>query len=69
MTATLFVPLFIAHWFNLGLAAQSALMVLCMFISLLLFRTFSAKPLANKVHQMTMVIQTLAEGDGNLRQR
>ncbi|WP_264875987.1 methyl-accepting chemotaxis protein [Vibrio agarivorans] len=69
MTATLFVPQFIAHWFNLGLAAQSALMVLCMFISLLLFRTFSAKPLANKVHQMTMVIQTLAEGDGNLRQR
>ncbi|QIA66080.1 methyl-accepting chemotaxis protein [Vibrio astriarenae] len=69
MVMTLFLPLLLTHWLGLGLAAQGAIMFACMLLSFGLFRTFSAKPLANKVHQMTMVIQTLAEGDGNLRQR
>ncbi|GAL13209.1 methyl-accepting chemotaxis sensory transducer [Vibrio astriarenae] len=69
MVMTLFLPLLLTHWLGLGLAAQGAIMFACMLLSFGLFRAFSAKPLANKVHQMTMVIQTLAEGDGNLRQR
>ncbi|MDR9828705.1 methyl-accepting chemotaxis protein [Vibrio sp. FNV 38] len=69
MITTLFLPLLLSHGFKLGIAAQTGLMVFCLLTSLLLFRTLSAKPLAAKVQQMTTVIQTLAEGDGNLRQR
>ena len=69
MLFTLFLPLLLTHLFDLSPFIQASLMVVCMLLSLGLFRAFSAKPLVNKMSKMTMVMQTLAEGDGNLSRR
>ncbi|WP_434763783.1 methyl-accepting chemotaxis protein [Vibrio fortis] len=69
MLFTLFLPLLLTHMFDLSPLIQVGLMSLCMLLSLGLFRAFSAKPLVNKMSKMTMVMQTLAEGDGNLSRR
>lgn len=69
MAVTLFTPFLISLWFGLGALAQGGLMFLSMLLSLMIFRLTITKPLAAKVHNMTLVMQTLAEGDGNLRQR
>ena len=69
MLFTLFLPLLLTHMFDLSPLIQAGLMSLCMLLSLGLFRAVSAKPLVNKMAKMTMVMQTLAEGDGNLSRR
>ncbi|NLS13003.1 methyl-accepting chemotaxis protein [Vibrio sp. SM6] len=69
MIATLFLPFLAAQWMMLSPLLHVALMSLCMLISGSLFYRLSAKPLSQKMKQMTQVMQTLAEGDGNLSQR
>ncbi|MFA0158204.1 methyl-accepting chemotaxis protein [Vibrio sp. 10N.261.46.A3] len=69
MLLPLFVPLLFANLYTLTPVMQSGIMFACAFLSLGLFRLVSAKPLAKKIHEMTGVMQTLAEGDGNLSRR
>ncbi|NOH98403.1 methyl-accepting chemotaxis protein [Vibrio sp. 99-70-13A1] len=65
----LVVPLLLTHLFSLTSFMHVGMTLACALLSFFLFRTFSAKPLANKIHEMTGVMQTLAEGDGNLSRR
>ncbi|MEZ9980353.1 methyl-accepting chemotaxis protein [Vibrio cyclitrophicus] len=69
MSLPIFIPLLLSNLYSLSPYLQSGLMFACAIVSLGLFRWISAKPLADKVHEMTGVMQTLAEGDGNLSRR
>ncbi|WP_413285718.1 methyl-accepting chemotaxis protein [Vibrio sp. MA40-2] len=63
------LPSILAHYFSLANSVMLAISAILCFVSVLLFRNFSAKPLSRRLEQMTHVIRTLAEGDGNLTQR
>jgi methyl-accepting chemotaxis protein len=63
------IPALTASQLQLAGAAQSLLTLGCMIISILAFKHFTVAPFCQKLTEMTAVIQTLAEGDGNLTQR
>lgn len=63
------VPIFVTQWLGLSLWAQVGMGLSLSLMIILMFSQLLAKPLANRVRNMTQVMQTLAEGDGNLTQR
>ncbi|PJC85933.1 methyl-accepting chemotaxis protein [Vibrio sp. HA2012] len=65
----LLLPVASSGLLQLTSAAQGILTLLCVLISIFTFRKLTISPFSQKLSQMTQVIQTLAEGDGNLTQR
>ncbi|PWI32144.1 methyl-accepting chemotaxis protein [Vibrio albus] len=63
------VPALATSQLQLPASTQTLLTLGCMLISFFAFRYFTVAPFCKKLTEMTAVIQTLAEGDGNLTQR
>jgi methyl-accepting chemotaxis protein len=57
------------HYGGLSLFWSDALQLLSMLFAALLFSTFGPRRLAARMNELTGVIRTLAEGEGNLSQR
>ncbi|WP_221074181.1 methyl-accepting chemotaxis protein [Agarivorans aestuarii] len=62
-------PLVIAQLFELSFNQLTGLLVLFSALSFLGFKQIVAKPLARRLENMSGVIQTIAEGDGDLKRR
>ncbi|WP_432467282.1 methyl-accepting chemotaxis protein [Agarivorans sp. Z349TD_8] len=69
MLMVLFAPLLANHWLEMGLVGQWGLSLSMALFSALAFKHFCASPVTQGLKGMTRVIQTIAEGDGNLNQR
>ena len=54
---------------DLSMIAINGLSALTILMIAFLFKQFTSNPLANRLHRMTDVIRTIAEGEGNLAQR
>jgi methyl-accepting chemotaxis protein len=63
------IPQAVSNGLGLSDSLSLALSAVASVLSIALFYAFSAKPLAVRVDQMAQVMRTLAEGDGNLKQR
>lgn len=59
----------VQHYSGLGQSLIDACETLSMLAAAVLFSTFGPKRLAARLNEMTGVIRTIAEGEGNLRQR
>ncbi|VVO27627.1 methyl-accepting chemotaxis protein [Pseudomonas fluorescens] len=59
----------VRHYSGLAQSLIDAGEVLSMLVAAVLFSTFGPKRLAARLNEMTGVIRTIAEGEGNLRQR
>jgi methyl-accepting chemotaxis protein len=66
---TLLPPFLAAQTMNLSVNQSFGLLFFLSFLNLLFFRIMVATPLSNRLQQMGSVIQTLAEGDGDLKRR
>ena len=66
---SLLTPLLLTHWLSLSVFQQGLVTLLTIIISTLSFTSLAAKPIARQLQSMSGVIQTIAEGNGNLRQR
>ncbi|WED21227.1 methyl-accepting chemotaxis protein [Vibrio sp. JC009] len=67
--AAAFLPQLLAHYFTLpDFVLWGTTGLICLLMTFI-FKQMSANPLSQRVEQMTNVIRTLAEGDGNLTQR
>lgn len=59
----------VRHYSGLAQSLIDGCEVLSMLVAAVLFSTFGPKRLAARLNEMTGVIRTIAEGEGNLRQR
>lgn len=59
----------VQHYSGLGQGLIDIVQVVSMLVTALLFSSFGPKRLAARLSEMTDVIRTIAEGEGNLRQR
>lgn len=66
---SLFVPLFITDYFGFSTAEHAGIMLIAGLLGLWGFNRWGARPVTHQLMQMTEVIRTIAEGDGNLKQR
>ncbi|WP_137671468.1 methyl-accepting chemotaxis protein [Agarivorans sp. Toyoura001] len=62
-------PLVIANQFSLSVNQLAGLLLLFSALSWLAFKQIVAAPLAKRLEKMSGVIQTIAEGDGDLKRR
>ncbi len=69
MLLTTMLPIALASVLHVGYIVQIFFTLALLFITIMSFKYYTAKPLANGVKEMTQVMQMLAEGDGNLTQR
>lgn len=66
---SLLTPLLLTHWLALTPLQQALLTLLTIVLSSFSFTRLAAAPVARKLARMSTVIQTIAEGNGNLKQR
>lgn len=66
---SLLTPLILTHWLSLSVFQQGLVTLLTIVISTLSFTLLAAKPITRQLQKMSDVIQTIAEGNGNLKQR
>ena len=66
---SLLTPLLLTHWLSLSVLQQGLVTLLTIIISTLIFTFMAANPIARQLQKMSDVIQTIAEGNGNLKQR
>jgi methyl-accepting chemotaxis protein len=59
----------VQHYAGLPQGLNDAVEALCMVAATLLFSVLGPKPLAARLNGMSAVLRTIAEGEGNLRQR
>jgi len=63
------LPLLLAHQLELNFAQLAGLLLGCSALSFLAFKKWVTKPLSEGIENMSGVLQTLAEGDGDLKRR
>lgn len=69
MLFSLFAPFALSQWLDFTVVQQAIITLLVAIVSIASFSFLAARPIAQQLKQMTQVIQTIAEGDGNLKQR
>jgi methyl-accepting chemotaxis protein len=69
MAALFACNLLVRHYSGLEQRLVDVCEILSMLVAAVLFSTFGPKRLAARLNEMTGVIRTIAEGEGNLRQR
>ena len=66
---TVVPPLLLAHFMSLGIPVLGLMMAMSLLIGYGVFKYLVAKPMVRQLEQMTGVIKTIAEGDGDLKRR
>lgn len=66
---TVVPPLLLAHFLSLGIPALCMMMAMSLMVGYGVFKYMVAKPMVRQLEQMTGVIKTIAEGDGDLKRR
>lgn len=69
LSFSVLIPMFIAYGLDLSAIQQAMVATGTVIASIFSFSRLAVKPIANQMQQMTNVIKTIAEGDGNLKQR
>lgn len=63
------IPFFLSEYFSLPAFFTGGIELVSLLIAITIFKYRIASPIAQRVDEMTDVMRTLAEGDGNLAQR
>ncbi|UPW20370.1 methyl-accepting chemotaxis protein [Agarivorans sp. TSD2052] len=69
LISTLVPPFLIAQYMQLSIGQTAALVATFSVIGMAIFNGLVAQPIAQRLQQMSKVIQTIAEGDGDLKRR
>ncbi len=69
LLAASLIPFLAAEQWSLSANVHLMLTMMVMMLSIIMYHQFSVKPLTTRTRQMTQIMQTLAEGGGNLTQR